>query len=68
MPKLESYFHYRVVDVSTIKELALRWRPDIKPYEKRNLHLAVNDAEDSIEELKYYIGNFLIKNKLEDIM
>ncbi len=66
MPKLENYFHYRIIDVSTIKELALRWRPDIKAYAKRNSHLALEDIEDSIEELKYYIGNFLIKNKPEN--
>jgi oligoribonuclease len=62
MPRLENYFHYRVIDVSTIKELALRWRPDIKQYEKRNYHLAMEDVEDSIEELKYYIGNFINKD------
>ncbi|MBP9721943.1 MAG: oligoribonuclease [Gammaproteobacteria bacterium] len=63
MPKLDNYFHYRVVDVSTIKELALRWRTDLKQYEKRNYHLATEDVEDSIEELKYYIGSFISKDK-----
>ena len=66
MPKLENYFHYRIIDVSTIKELALRWRPDIKPYTKRNCHLALEDVEDSIEELKYYVSNFIVKNKPEE--
>ena len=65
MPKLENYFHYRVIDISTIKELALRWRPDIKTYAKRNHHLAMEDIEDSLEELKYYVGAFIVKNKTE---
>jgi len=67
MPKLENYFHYRVIDISTIKELALRWRTDIKPYSKRNCHLALEDIEDSIEELKYYVGSFINKNKITNL-
>ena len=55
MPKLESYLHYRVIDVSTIKELAKRWYPDIASgFEKHNKHEALADIYESIEELKYY--------------
>ena len=55
MPKLESYLHYRVIDVSTIKELAKRWYPDIASgFEKHNRHEALADICESIEELKYY--------------
>ncbi len=55
MPKLEAYFHYRNLDVSTIKELTRRWAPDImKQYHKDSKHLAMDDIKDSIEELKFY--------------
>lgn len=55
MPELESYFHYRNLDVSTIKELARRWAPDIaEGLEKDSGHEALADIRDSIEELKYY--------------
>lgn len=54
MPQLEAYFHYRHLDVSTVKELALRWRPDLPKFEKNLKHLAMDDIKDSIEELKYY--------------
>lgn len=55
MPKLEAYFHYRNLDVSTLKELAKRWRPEIvKGFEKQGKHEALADIYDSIEELKYY--------------
>ena len=57
MPELESYFHYRLVDVSSIKELASRWYPDIPPYEKEKKHLALDDIYESINELKYYRDN-----------
>ena len=59
MPKLEDYFHYRNLDVSTIKELARRWRPDVMAgVKKSGAHLALDDIRDSIEELKYYRGTF----------
>ena len=54
MPELEEYFLYRNLDVSTIKELAKRWVPDLEGYNKQGSHLAMDDIKDSIEELKYY--------------
>ena len=54
MPELESFFHYRLVDVSSIKELVLRWYPDLPPYEKKKSHLALDDIRESIRELRYY--------------
>ena len=55
MPELEQYFHYRQIDVSTIKELARRWRPEIiEGLQKNSRHLALDDIYDSIAELKYY--------------
>ena len=55
MPALERYFHYRNLDVSTLKELAMRWVPEIaKGYRKNSSHLALDDIRDSIDELKYY--------------
>jgi oligoribonuclease len=60
MPKLEQFFHYRTVDVSTIKELARRWRPELlKGFEKRSKHEALADIYESIDELKYYRENFI---------
>lgn len=59
MPELEKYFHYRLLDVSTIKELAMRWAPQIYGgFQKDSKHLALDDIRDSIEELKYYRENF----------
>lgn len=55
MPKLEQYFHYRLIDVSTLKELALRWAPKIySGFQKESHHLALDDIHDSIAELRYY--------------
>ncbi|MDH5515199.1 MAG: oligoribonuclease [Gammaproteobacteria bacterium] len=55
MPKLEAYFHYRNLDVSTIKELATRWSPVVaKGFKKGSSHLALDDTRDSIRELVYY--------------
>ena len=54
MPKLETYFHYRHIDVSTVKELALRWMPSLPKFPKKSKHLALEDIKDSIDELKYY--------------
>ncbi len=60
MPRLEVYFHYRNLDVSTLKELAWRWSPDMaKGLEKVSKHRAMEDIMDSIEELKYYRRHFL---------
>ncbi len=59
MPNLESYFHYRYLDVSTIKELAKRWKPEIlKGFTKRSTHQALDDIRDSIAELIYYRQHF----------
>ncbi|MCG3847043.1 oligoribonuclease [Photobacterium damselae] len=58
MPELEAYFHYRYLDVSTIKELARRWQPEVlNGFSKKGSHLALDDIRDSIAELKYYREN-----------
>ncbi|MGF1772405.1 oligoribonuclease [Vibrio maritimus] len=55
MPELEEYFHYRYVDVSTIKELTRRWKPEVLDgFSKQGTHLALDDIRESIAELKYY--------------
>jgi len=55
MPELEAYFHYRNLDVSSIKELAARWYPDVlKAFSKESSHLALDDIRDSIRELRHY--------------
>ncbi len=60
MPRLENYFHYRNLDVSTFKELAKRWKPDIMSgFKKENRHTALSDILESIEELKYYRQHFI---------
>lgn len=59
MPALEKYFHYRNLDVSSIKELARRWAPDVfAGLRKNSPHLALDDVRESIRELEYYRGNF----------
>lgn len=58
MPELEAYFHYRNLDVSTLKELATRWYPNVAcRFRKSSKHLALDDIRDSIEELKFYRDN-----------
>lgn len=60
MPALEAYFHYRNLDVSSVKELARRWRPDLSAGLKKSAtHLALDDIYDSIAELSYYREHFL---------
>ncbi len=60
MPELEHYFHYRNLDVSTLKELAARWAPDLqKGFNKKSAHIALDDIMESIEELKYYREHFI---------
>ena len=54
MPGLEKYFHYRNLDVSTVKELVKRWTNNQEPFAKESTHLALNDIRDSIEELRHY--------------
>lgn len=59
MPALERFFHYRNLDVSSVKELAFRWRPDIlASFEKKGTHLALDDIRDSIRELRHYKQHF----------
>ena len=60
MPELEAWFHYRNLDVSTLKEIALRWRPQVLAgFTKKNTHKALDDIRESIEELKYYREHFI---------
>lgn len=60
MPSLAAFFHYRNLDVSTIKELVQRWRPSLmKKYSKQSKHLALDDIKDSIEELCFYRQHFI---------
>jgi len=55
MPELEAFFHYRNLDVSTLKELARRWYPPVATgFQKQSTHLALDDVKDSIRELQYY--------------
>lgn len=59
MPKLEAFFHYRNLDVSSVKELAVRWYPElVKGIRKNSTHLALDDIRDSINELRYYRDHF----------
>ena len=59
MPRLETHLHYRNIDVSTIKELAVRWRPDVhKAVKKQGTHRAVDDIRESIDELQIYRAQF----------
>lgn len=61
MPRLESYLHYRMIDVSSIKELVKRWYPNFTAYKKKKAHLAMSDIEESIKELNYYREKVFIK-------
>ncbi len=61
MPALNDYLHYRLIDVSTVKELARRWNPDVAGgVVKRNEHTALSDIRESIDELRHYREHFLI--------
>jgi len=63
MPQLEEWFHYRNLDVSTLKELATRWRPEVlEGFSKKGSHLALDDILDSIAELTHYRENFINLN------
>ncbi len=63
MPTLEQYLHYRMIDVSSIKELAKRWRPDVAAgFTKKNEHTALADIRESIGELKHYREHFFNTN------
>lgn len=60
MPRLEAYFHYRNVDVSTLKELSLRWKPEVyRSFVKHSKHEALADIYESIDELKHYREHFI---------
>ena len=60
MPRLEAYFHYRNLDVSTLKELSLRWKPEVyHSFTKAGKHEALADVQESIDELKHYREHFL---------
>jgi oligoribonuclease len=60
MPTLEAYFHYRNIDVSTLKELAKRWRPEVyAAFKKQQRHTALADVHESIDELAHYRAHFL---------
>jgi oligoribonuclease len=60
MPKLEAFFHYRNIDVSTLKELAKRWRPEVyTSFKKQQKHTALADVHESIDELAHYREHFL---------
>ena len=62
MPKLEAFFHYRNLDVSTLKELAKRWKPGLSEgFKKAQKHTALADIHESIDELAYYREHFLVK-------
>jgi oligoribonuclease len=65
MPELESYFHYRNLDVSTLKELCKRWAPAVaRGFAKRSAHTALADILESIEELRYYRHHFIATSSL----
>jgi oligoribonuclease len=60
MPKLEAFFHYRNIDVSTLKELAKRWRPEVLAgFKKQQKHTALADVHESIDELLHYREHFV---------
>ena len=64
MPNLEAFFHYRNLDVSTVKELARRWRPDLMDaMKKESSHKALDDIRESIKELQHYRENFFKTKK-----
>jgi oligoribonuclease len=59
MPLLEAFFHYRNIDVSTLKELSKRWRPDVyKTFKKKQRHTALADVHESIDEMEHYRRHF----------
>ena len=60
MPRLEQYFHYRNLDVSSVKEMTGRWYSDKPKFKKEPVHLAMEDIRDSINELKFYREHFFI--------
>jgi len=65
MPRLEAFFHYRNIDVSSLKELVRRWYPAVPPFKKRETHLAMMDIRESVQELRYY-RELVFLNESED--
>lgn len=66
MPTLEDYLHYRMIDVSSIKELVGRWYPaTVRPPEKKGAHLAMDDVKESVQELRWYRENVFVKAESE---
>jgi oligoribonuclease len=66
MPRLDAYLHYRCLDVSTLKELAKRWRPDVyRSFKKKQRHTALADVHESIDELEHYRAHFLLEHPPE---
>ncbi len=61
MPGIDEYLHYRIIDVSTIKELVRRWYPKMEPYKKEGTHRAAQDIIESINELRHYRENVFVK-------
>lgn len=59
MPRLEAYFHYRHLDVSTLKELYKRWWPEAEKFSKKSAHRALDDIHESIAELRFYRTHFI---------
>jgi oligoribonuclease len=66
MPQLERYFHYRHLDVSTLKELAKRWYPNLRGFQKSETHLAADDVRASIAELQYYRRSLFLPVPVEE--
>ena len=62
LPALEAFFHYRNLDVTTLKLLAGYWRPELAPHPKQNAHTALADIRESIEELVYYREHLIKTN------
>ena len=60
MPELNKFFHYRIIDISTLKELAQRWYRNVVEVKKKDTHRALNDIYESIEELRYYRKHIFI--------
>jgi oligoribonuclease len=66
MPRLEHFFHYRIIDVSTIKELVKRWYPSLPRFPKKKAHLALSDIRESISELKHYREKVFLPKLIAD--
>jgi oligoribonuclease len=65
MPALDAFFHYRILDVSSVKEIAKRWYPQVPAFKKGDQHLAMADIQDSVKELRYYRENIFAATPAE---